>query len=336
MINIAVNGFGRIGRNFVRVLLQDKEACKKITLAAINIGPGDISMMAHLFKYDTIMGTYPGSVSIKNSTLVIDNHEIALIAQRDPAAIDWKKYSIDWVVESSGKFTQRDQAELHIKAGAKHVLITAPAKGDDATIIPGVNLTSYNAANDRIVSLGSCTTNAFIPMLKVLHEHFGILNGFMTTVHAYTNSQVLLDVEGEDMRRSRAAALNIIPTTTGASSMIAKLMPELTGKIDALSIRVPVAKVSLIDITFKAQKPVTKELINAAFITASKSAAMKGIIDLSTLPLVSSDYAGNPFSVVIDGELTMAQGDMAKAFGWYDNEWAYSLRLKNFLEYVAK
>lgn len=336
MITIAVNGFGRIGRNFVRALLQDKEACRKIKLAVINIGPGDSSMVAHMFKYDTIMGIYPGSVSLNGTTLTIDNHQITIIAQKDPSAIDWKKYGIDWVVEASGKFTKKEGAELHLKSGAKQVLITAPASGEDAAIIPGVNLASYNPEKNRIVSLGSCTTNAFIPMLKVLNDNFGITGGFMTTIHAYTNSQVLLDVEGEDLRRSRAAALNIIPTTTGASKMLAKIIPELDGKIDAISIRVPVAKVSLIDIAFKAKKPVTKELINDAFIKAAKSTELKGIVDLSMEPLVSSDYAGNPFSVVIDGQLTTAQGDMGKAFGWYDNEWAYSLRLKDFLMYAAK
>src|SRR3989344_2424951 len=220
MITIAVNGFGRIGRNFVRALLQDSAALMQIKLAVINIGPADIATTAHMFKYDTIMGTYPGSVTLKDNTLSIDGYQIAIIAQQDPSSIDWKKYNVDWVVESSGTCTKRTKAELHLKAGAKHVLITAPASGEDAAIVPGVNLASYNPAKDRIVSLGSCTTNAFIPMLKVLHDTFDISNGFMTTVHAYTNSQVLLDVEGEDLRKSRAAALNIIPTTTGASSML--------------------------------------------------------------------------------------------------------------------
>ncbi len=335
MITIALNGFGRIGRTFLRTIMLNATARKHIKIAVINIGPATIDSVAHMFKYDTIMGTFPGTVTTKQHKLIINSTPpIDIIAEVDPDKLDWKRYKIDWVVDATGHFTTRDKAELHLAAGAKHVLITAPAKREDVAIIPGVNISSFNPKKDRIVSLGSCTTNAFITMLKVLDDAFGIGDGFMTTTHAYTNTQVLLDVESDDIRRSRAAALNMIPTSTGASSMIDKVMPQLKGTIHAIAIRVPISIVSLIDFTFTAEKKLSVAAINKAFISASKK-SMHAILDFTMEPLVSSDYAQSPFSVTIDGPLTAVQGKMGKVFGWYDNEWGYSSRLTDFLLYVA-
>jgi len=329
-MNIAINGFGRIGRNFLRALLKDSQASKKITVAAINIGPGDIKLAAHLFKYDTLLGPFQGMVELEESTLVINGKRIALLAQIDPVKIDWRNYNIDWVVECTGKFTKREGAQLHLAAGAKQVLISAPAHGEDVTIIPGVNSNAFDSKKHQIVSLGSCTTNAFLPTLKVLNDAFTLTQGFMTTVHAYTNSQPLLDVERSDPRRARAAALNIIPTSTGAGKLVGKILPELEGKIGACALRVPVGKVSLIDLSFTATKPITAQTINDAFTKAAQS-NLKSILTITQEPLVSSDFSGNDHSVIIDGLLTQTQGSMGTVFGWYDNEWGYSVRLKDFL-----
>lgn len=329
-MKIAINGFGRIGRTFLRTLLQDPNAQKKCTVVAINIGPATIETVAHMFKYDTIMGTYPGSVSLRENNLIVDNVSIKLYSILKPEELDWKKDQVDWVVDASGRFTKREQAELHLKAGAKHVLITAPAKGDDISIIQGVNQTLFNSKNHQIVSLGSCTTNAFIPMLKVIHNEFGIENGFMTTIHAYTNSQVLLDVEGESLRLARAAALNIIPSTTGAAKMLGKILPEIGDRIKASSIRVPVGIVSLIDLMVTTKNEISVTSINKAFENAA-TGALKNIVAVSHEPLVSSDYRGNFHSVTIDALSTGVVGNTAKIMGWYDNEWGYSCRLKDFL-----
>lgn len=335
MITIALNGFGRIGRNFIRTIVLDPTALEKIKIAVVNVGPAEISSVAHMFKYDSIMGTFPGNARMNGNQLIINETlVIDIIAECDVEKINWRKYNIEWVVEATGCFTQRDQAECHLKAGARYVLITAPAQQEDIAIIPGVNENKFNPQKDHIVSLGSCTTNAFITTLKVLHDSFGITAGFMTTIHAYTNSQVLLDVEDSDLRRSRAAALNIIPTTTGANKMIDIIFPELAGKVHAMAIRVPVAVVSLIDLTFIAERPISIDHINTSFLKASEN-AMKGIIGFSDEPLVSSDYARSPFSVTIDSQLTDVEENMGKVFGWYDNEWGYSMRLKDFLLYVS-
>lgn len=334
MVNIAINGFGRIGRNFLRTLLLDTHAQKKLNIVAINIGPGSSDATALLFKYDTIMGTYPGNVTIEEHELVIDTTRIRIFSEKDPQKLPWKELAIDWVVEASGHFTHRQQALLHMQAGARNVLITAPAKDEDITIIPGVNDVAFNPAKHHIVSLGSCTTNALIPTLKIVDDTFGIEYGCMTTVHAYTNTQVLLDVEGEDPRRSRAAALNIIPTSTGSATMITKILPHLDNRIQTTAIRVPVAVVSLIDLSFTAKKMVTIDSLNQAFAQAKNS--MPGIVAISNEPLVSADFKGNEHSVIIDTQLTAAVGThMGKVFGWYDNEWAYSTRLKDFLRSIS-
>lgn len=333
-MRIAINGFGRIGRTFLRCLLSDNKK-DTIEIVAINVGNSDIQATAHMFKYDTLMGTFHKPVYMQGNNLIIDGHIIEIIAQLDPTKLPWKNLSIDWVVDCTGHFTHREDALKHIAAGAKRVLISAPAHNEDIAIIPGVNEELFDAKKHIIVSLGSCTTNAFLPTLKVIHDAFGIQRGCMTTTHAYTNTQVLLDVAAKDLRFSRAAALNIIPATTGASSMIEKVIPELAGKVSAVAMRVPVGKVSLIDLVFEAEKELTKEAIHQAFEHAAQT-RMKHIVSLTMEPLVSSDFSGDNHSVIIDGLLTNVNGSMGQVFGWYDNEWGYSMRMKDFLLYVGR
>ncbi len=329
-MRIAINGFGRIGRNFIRAVFQDKQALQVIETVAINLGPMKPEAAQHLFTYDTFLGKYSGSVVLENTTLIIDGYAIKLITEMDPSACPWQQLKIDWVVESSGAFTDREGASKHITAGAHYVLISAPSVDADIMIIPGVNLEQFDLQKHIIVSLGSCTTNAIIPTLKVLIDKCGLEYGFMTTIHAYTNSQVLLDIEHKDLRRARAAAQNIIPTTTGAAQAIGQVIPQLKNKMACTAIRVPVAKVSLIDVSFVCNCPLAIESINQEFFKAAKG-YMKGIIDISMEPLVSSDYMSNSYSVVIDGLSTQVVGNAGKVFGWYDNEWGYSERLKDFL-----
>ncbi|MBA2307163.1 aldehyde dehydrogenase [Candidatus Dependentiae bacterium] len=334
-MRIAINGFGRIGKNFLRIVLEDSKALHALQVVAINVGKGDPEAAALAFKYDTSMGTYPGTVSYSKGALIINDISIPLVRELDPEKAPWGKYSVDWVVEASGYFTSREGASKHLSSGARNVLITAPAKDEDITLIPGVNLPAFKKDTHRIVSLGSCTSNALFTLLKVVQDAFGIEKGCMTTVHAYTNTQPLLDVDSsiKDLRRGRAAAVNIVPTSTGAMEVIDRLMPELKGKIFGTSLRVPVAKVSLLDCTFLLKAEVTRELFNKAFLDASRI-SMKGIIEYTELPLVSSDYSGNSHSVVIDSLMTQTNGSFAQVFGWYDNEWGYSERLKDFLMFV--
>ena len=329
-MNIAINGCGRIAKNFLRSIMLDPVAARNINVVTINVGPGNLEHVALLFRYDTLMGQDPGIVEQKNNTLIIDGHEIEIIAEVDPAKIDWKKRNIDWVVDCSGKFTKREGAEKHIQSGARAVLISSPAQGEDVAIVPGVNDHMFDKENHKVVSMGSCTTNAALPMLKVLHEKCGFEHGFMTSIHAYTNSQPLLDVDGKDPRRSRAAALNIVPTTTGAAKMVGKIIPELEGKVDAIALRVPVGIVSIVYITFTSNKKLTAESINTAFANAAVT-NLKGIVDISMEPLVSSDFAGTNYSVIIDGLSTKVGGPLSTVSGWYDNEWAYGVRMKDFL-----
>jgi glyceraldehyde-3-phosphate dehydrogenase type I len=324
MKRIAISGFGRIGRNFLRTIMQDPQALQQLKVITINIGPARLDLVAHLFKYDSLMGTYKGTVELRGNDLVIDDYAIELIAQVDPSSIDWHKRNIDWVVECSGRYTKRDQAIKHINAGARAVLISAPAQGDDVTIVPGVNDAMFDKEKHKIVSLGSCTTNAFATMLKVMHDAFVVDRCCMTTVHAYTNTQVLLDVESSDPRRARAAA-------TGASDVVGKVLPDLADRIQAVSLRVPVAKVSLIDAAIITAKPLTVASINDAFSHVAQG-SMKGILGVTREPLVSSDFSGDSHSAVVDQLLTQTCGShFGKIFGWYDNEWGYSERLKDFL-----
>lgn len=327
-MRIAINGLGRIGRNFLRILCAD--STKKIEVVVINIGPARLDMIAHMFKYDSIMGTYPGNVHLEGETLHIDDKKIPIIAETDFAKLPWNSFKIDWVVDCSGRATKREVAQKHLDRGAHYVLISAPAHGEDVAIIPGVNDTLFDKTKHRIVSLGSCTTNALLPTVKVIHDAFVIKHGFMTTVHAYTNSQVLLDVESDDPRRSRAACLNMIPTTTGANEMIGKIIPELGPHFSGIALRVPVAIVSFLDITCTVQKATTQAQVNQSFERTSEQ-SLKNIIGVTYEPLVSSDFAGDPRSVIIDASLTNVQDTTIRVCGWYDNEWAYSMRLRDFL-----
>lgn len=330
MKNILINGFGRIGRTFLRIVMLDKDVQKKIRVVAINLGPSDCVNLANLFTYDSVMGIFPGSVEYKNHVLTVNGQAIQVLAEADPLKLPYNALSVDWVVEASGCFTSREKAGLHVRAGAKKVLITAPSDDADISIIPGVNDQQYNEANHVVVSLGSCTTNAFAPLVKIVKENFGIEYGMMTTTHAYTNDQVLLDVEHKDPRRARAAALNIIPTKTGADKVIITLFPELDGKLKAAAIRVPVPVGSLIDFTFLTGKSVTKDEINRVLQQAALG-TMKNIVQYCEDPLVSSDFIGNTFSCVVDSLLTQSLGSMGKIFAWYDNEYGYSSRIKDFL-----
>lgn len=333
MMRIAISGFGRIGRTFLRCILQDKKIGKSLQIVAINIGNSQSEFTAHMFKYDTLMGIFPGEVSVKNNELIIDDYRIRIVAELDPEKLPWKELAVDWVVDCTGKFTHRDGAQKHITAGAQSVLVSAPAHDEDITIIPGVNEQLFDIQKHKIVSLGSCTTNAFMPTVKALDDAFGITRGFMTTTHAYTNSQVLLDVDAKDLRLSRAAALNIIPTTSGASKMLGRILPHLDKKISVIATRVPVGKVSLIDFVFETKKNLSIDDVHQVFIQAAQT-NMKNILTFTMEPLVSCDFSGNDHSVIIDGLLTNVNGQMAQVFGWYDNEWGYSQRMKDFLLYA--
>ncbi len=335
MMKIAINGFGRIGRTFLRTVISDEKAQKKIQIVAINVGAASVNAVAHSFKYDTLMGTFTGSVIVENNYLLVNNtYKIMLLASLDPAILPWKLLDIDWVVECTGRFTKKKDAEKHCTAGARGVLISAPSSDADVSIVMGVNQSSFDRTKHTIVSLGSCTTNAVTPLLKVLNDTFVVRTAAMTTVHAYTNTQVLLDVEQDDVRRSRAATLNIVPSTTGAMSAVVQVLPELVGKMTGCSLRVPVAKVSIIDLAVVIEKKVSIVLVHEAFKKAA-SGVMAGILELSDQQLVSSDFSGNGHSVIIDTSMTDVVGDVVKVFGWYDNEWAYSERLKDFLVSIS-
>lgn len=334
-MRIAINGFGRIGKSFLRSVMLDPQVLKTLQIVAINIGPSNKELVAHSFKYDSIMGTFAGEVKQEKSTLLINDSPIQILTEVDARKLPWKELAIDWVVDCSGKFTHAHDAQQHIQAGAKKVLISAPAIDADIAIIPGVNDKDFDAKKHTIVSLGSCTTNALMPMLKVLYEECGLETALVTTTHAYTSSQALVDGQGKDPRRSRAGALNIVPSSTGASKMVAKIMPQLADKVQATAIRVPVANVSLLEVVFFSSKKLIVSEINGTFTTASKG-ALKNILEFTQEPCVSSDFKGTSPSVIIDGLLTQVVESMGQVFGWYDNEWAYSQRLKDFLMEVSK
>ena len=332
MVTVALNGFGRIGKTFVRAIMADPRARQQLALVAINVGTADPAATAYAFKYDSLMGTYNGEVMYEDGILTIDDYAIAICAQPDATQLPWSSFGIDWVVDATGHFTHREQAELHITAGAGSVLITAPAYDVDITIIPGVNQELFDTKKHKIVSLGSCTTNAIVPMLKVLQNACGIQQAHITTVHAYTNSQALLDVDPSlhDLRKSRAAALNIIPTSTGASRAVELVLPELKGKVTGSALRIPIPTVSLADCTFIPERSVSTEDLMNAYRDAANN-AMQTIVSISYEPLVSTDFQGNSSSVIIDSLLTTMQRSLGRIYGWYDNEWGYSCRLKDFL-----
>jgi glyceraldehyde 3-phosphate dehydrogenase len=334
MLRIAINGFGRIGRTFLRSVLLHPSTAQKLSIVAINLGPSSPENLDLLFAYDSIMGTYPHSVSIQADELVIGKHRIKLLQEKDATQLPWKALGIDWVVDCSGHFTDGLKAVAHCTAGAGKVLISAPATNDDITIIPGVNNAAFQADKHRIVSLGSCTTNCFAPIVKIIHETFGISEGMMTTIHAYTNDQVLLDVEHKDPRRARAAALSMIPTKTGANKVITQIFPDLDGKIQAQAIRVPTPVVSCLNFTFKTNKTLSAQAINTALEKAAQS-SLRGYLEYCDKPLVSIDFKGNPASAIVDSLLTTCTGSLGNVTAWYDNEFGYSSRLRDFLMMVA-
>lgn len=332
-IRVGINGFGRIGRNYFRALLEQGA---DIEIVAVN-DLGDTATTAHLLKYDTILGRLKAEVSHTADTITVDGHTIKVLSERNPADIPWGELGVDIVIESTGIFTKKADAEKHVAGGAKKVLISAPAKDEDITIVMGVNQDQYDAANHNIISNASCTTNCVAPMAKVLDENFGIVKGLMTTVHAYTNDQRILDFPHSDLRRARAAAENIIPTTTGAAKATALVLPQLKGKLDGIAMRVPVPTGSATDLVVTLAREVTKDEVNAAFKKASDDGALKGFLTYTEDPIVSSDIVGDPSSCTFDSSLTMVQeGNSVKILGWYDNEWGYSNRLADLTVFVGE
>ncbi|MCH7841171.1 MAG: type I glyceraldehyde-3-phosphate dehydrogenase [Chloroflexi bacterium] len=330
---IGINGFGRIGRLVLRAN-EDRNA-GKVVVAAIN-DLTDAKTNAHLLKYDTSYGRYPGTVEANNGDLIVDGRSIKVFSERDPAQIPWSEMGVDLVIESTGLFTDADKAAGHLKGGARKVIISAPAKGEDLTLVMGVNDEMYDADKHNIISNASCTTNCFATMVKVLHDSFGIEHGLMSTIHSYTNDQAILDQRHGDLRRARAAAENIIPTSTGAARAVGLVLPELNGKLNGVAFRVPTATGSITDFTAVVSKDVTIEEINEAYIKASEG-RMKGILEYNEEPLVSSDYKGNPHSCIIDGLSTMVmEKRMVKVMGWYDNEWGYSCRTADLAAMMAE
>ncbi|MER5353309.1 type I glyceraldehyde-3-phosphate dehydrogenase [Kitasatospora sp. NPDC002551] len=329
-IRVGINGFGRIGRNFFRAV---KAQGADIEIVGVN-DLTDTKTLAHLLKYDSILGTFPGEVSHTADSITVDGKTFKVIAERDPANLPWGELGADIVIESTGIFTKAEAAKKHVAAGAKKVIISAPATDEDITIVMGVNDDKYDAAKHTVISNASCTTNCVAPLAKVLNESFGIVKGLMTTVHAYTNDQVTLDFPHKDLRRARAAALNIIPTSTGAAKATALVLPELKGKLDGTSLRVPVPTGSITDLVVTLERDVTVAEVNEAFKKASET-TLKGILQYTEDPIVSSDIVNSPFSTIFDSLLTMAQGNQVKIFGWYDNEWGYSNRLVNLTTLVG-
>lgn len=330
-IKVGINGFGRIGRNVLRAALNNPN----IDIVAVN-DLTDANMLAHLLKYDTVHGRLDGEVSVNGTNLVVNGKEILVKAERDPALLGWGDLGVEVVIESTGRFTKRSDAAKHLEAGAKKVIISAPASEEDITIVMGVNHENYDAANHHVISNASCTTNCLAPFAKVLNDKFGIKRGMMTTVHSYTNDQQILDLPHKDYRRARAAAENIIPTSTGAAKAVSLVLPELKGKLNGGAMRVPTPNVSLVDLVAELDKDVTVEEINAAFKKASEG-ELKGILGYSEEPLVSSDYNGNAYSSTIDALSTMVmEGSMVKVISWYDNESGYSNRVVDLVDFIAK
>ncbi|MFZ4250093.1 type I glyceraldehyde-3-phosphate dehydrogenase [Streptomyces griseoincarnatus] len=330
-IRVGINGFGRIGRNYFRALLEQGA---DIEIVAVN-DLGDTATTAHLLKYDTILGRLKQEVSHTEDTITVGAKTIKVLSERNPADIPWGELGVDIVIESTGIFTKKEDAEKHITGGAKKVVISAPAKGEDITLVMGVNHDQYDAANHHVISNASCTTNCVAPMAKVLDENFGIVKGLMTTVHAYTNDQRILDFPHKDLRRARAAAENIIPTTTGAAKATALVLPQLKGKLDGMAMRVPVPTGSVTDLVVELSREVTKEEVNAAFQKAAEG-ELKGYLEYTEDAIVSSDIVNAPASCTFDSSLTMVQeGKNVKVIGWYDNEWGYSNRLVDLTVFIG-
>ncbi len=330
MANFGINGFGRIGRNVLRAMSQEQVA----RVRAIN-DLTDTHTLAHLLKWDSVHGKFDGQIGYDEENIVVRGHKIRILKERDPAKLPWKDLGVDVVLESTGLFTNREKAELHFVGGARKVLISAPAKNPDATICLGINDDIYDGSTMNIISNASCTTNCLAPMVKVLHQNFKIVTGFMTTIHSYTNDQNILDLPHKDLRRARAAAVSIIPSSTGAAKAIGEVLPELKGKLNGGAFRVPTPDGSVTDFTAVVEKEVSVQTINDAFKKAENDASYKGVLEYSDEPLVSADIVGNPHSCIFDSALTLTQGKLVKVVGWYDNEWGYSNRCVELLEMIS-
>jgi glyceraldehyde 3-phosphate dehydrogenase len=330
-IKVGINGFGRIGRNVYRAAMNNKN----IEIVAVN-DLTDAKTLAHLLKYDSVLGNLHADVKAGENAVIVNGKEIKVFAQRDPALIPWGSVGVEYVVESTGHFTDKAKAVAHLKDTVKKVIISAPATGEDLTIVLGVNEDKYDPKNHHVVSNASCTTNCLAPFAKVLHDKFGIVKGLMTTIHSFTNDQVTLDFPHKDLRRARAASLNMIPTSTGAAKAIGLVLPELKGKLDGLSIRVPTPVVSVVDLVAELGKSVTKEEINDALREAAKSAKLSKYLEVTDEPLVSADFKGNPHSSIVDSLSTyVTGGNLVKVLSWYDNEWGYSNRVVDLIEFMA-
>jgi glyceraldehyde 3-phosphate dehydrogenase len=327
-VRVGINGFGRIGRNFFRAKVKSGA---EIDVVAIN-DLGDAPTMAHLLEYDSVLGRLEGGAEARDGSIVAAGEEFKVLAERDPANLPWADLGVDVVLESTGFFTKRDGAQKHLDAGAPKVVISAPATDPDVTIVLGVNDDAYDASSHRIISNASCTTNCVAPMAKVLHDAFTIEHGYMTTIHAYTNDQRILDLPHEDLRRARAAAINLIPTSTGAARAIGLVLPDLKGKVDGVAIRAPVPTGSIVDLVVHLAEQVTVEQVNEAFRAVADTGPMEGILQYSVDPIVSTDVQNSSYSCIFDSELTMGGGNMVKVFGWYDNEWGYSCRLVDLVQ----
>jgi glyceraldehyde 3-phosphate dehydrogenase len=329
-VKVGINGFGRIGRNFFRAAYNDPA----LDIVAVN-DITDAKTLAHLLKHDSVHGAFPGTVEARDDALTVDGKVLKVLAQRDPAQLPWKALGVQVVVESTGLFTAREKAAKHLEAGAKKVIISAPATGEDITVVLGVNEKTYDPAKHQVISNASCTTNCLAPVAKVLLDHCGIKHGFMTTVHAYTNDQQILDLPHKDLRRARAAALAQIPTSTGAAKAVGLVLPQLKGKMHGIAIRVPTPNVSLVDLVAETEKVVTAEEVNNAFRKAGEG-ELKGVLGVSDEPLVSVDFNGNPLSSIVDALSTsVIDGTMVKVLSWYDNEWGYSCRVRDLVKFIA-
>ena len=331
VVKVAINGFGRIGRLLYRAAL---ETDAEIDFVAVN-DLADANTLAHLLKYDTVHGRLPFNVEARKDAIIVDGKELKVLAEPDPANLPWKELDVYLAVESTGRFTDREGASKHLEAGAKKVLISAPAKNPDITLVLGVNDDKYDHKNHHIISLASCTTNCVAPVAKVLNDRFGIKAGLMTTAHAVTNDQRLLDMQHRDLRRARAAAYNIVPTTTGAAVAATLALPELEGRMNGLALRVPVPNVSIVDFVATLEKQATAEEVNNAFKEAAQK-ELKGILDFTTEPVVSSDFIHNPYSAIVDGLFTIVIGNLVKVLAWYDNEWGYSVKMVRMMEKICK
>ena len=332
-IKVGINGFGRIGRLVARAAFQRKQT--DFEIVAVN-DLTDAATLAHLFKYDSTFGQYQGTVEAQGNDLVIDGKRVKVVAEKEPAKLPWKALGVELVIESTGRFTDADKAKGHIEAGATKVIISAPAKGEDITVCMGINNDKYDPAKHNIISNASCTTNALAPLVTVLNKAFKVKYGIMTTIHSYTNDQVVLDFAHKDLRRARAAGVSMIPSSTGAAKAIGLVVPELKGKLTGVSIRVPTPDVSLVDFSVVVEKATTKEEVNKAFQEAA-AGGLKGVLEYCDLPLVSKDYQGNPSSSIFDATMTdVMEGTLVKVFGWYDNEWGYSNRVVDLAAFVGK